>query len=72
MPTELFEDVDFTLEPTVFSGLRPCPFCGGERLRKTDWLLATDEGERDVDVVECLDCDAGAPVEIWNTRASHE
>ncbi len=67
MATELFEDC-FDLEPVMFSGLEPCPFCGSARLRKTDWLLADDDGEREVDVIECLDCDAAAPAEIWNSR----
>ena len=47
---------------------KPCPFCGSSRLREDDVTLCTDDGEVDVTVVECLDCDAQARVEWWNER----
>lgn len=48
----------------------PCPFCGSTNLRLSDWLLANDNGEIEVEIVECLNCDAAAPVEWWNKRAA--
>ena len=52
----------------MMTDLKPCPFCLSENLRTVDMLLATDDGEEEIDVIECLDCDAQARIEFWNKR----
>lgn len=48
--------------------LKPCPFCGSSRIREDVHLFHGDAGEFDVDVIECLNCDAVAPKSAWNSR----
>lgn len=45
-----------------------CPFCGSHNLREDNVMLCTDEGEEDILVIECLDCDAQARADRWNDR----
>ena len=47
---------------------KPCPFCGSADLRKIDVTLSGDDGEIDIWMIECLNCDATARVEYWNER----
>lgn len=49
---------------------KPCPYCGSSTIRKEVHLHTGDTGEYDVDVIECLDCDAVAPERIWNCRVN--
>ena len=44
---------------------KSCPFCGSHDLSEGLWSL--DDGE--VDSIECNQCYAGAPKEVWNARA---
>mgnify|MGYP003626791432 CR=1 FL=1 len=48
--------------------LLPCAFCGSENIRTLDILIASDDGEEEVEAVECLECDAQARLERWNNR----
>lgn len=50
--------------------IKPCPFCGSTNQRKDSWLLCNDRGEHEVDIIECLNCDAAAPCEWWNHRVT--
>lgn len=43
--------------------LKPCRFCGSTDLLMNLW--STEEGE--VDAVECSNCLAGAPLDVWQT-----
>ena len=43
-----------------------CKFCGSANIRETEFTFAGDDGEEDVDMIECLDCDASARKELWN------
>jgi hypothetical protein len=40
----------------------PCPSCGSNRLDSNFWIIDHEE----VDALECADCKAGAPLEVWN------
>jgi len=42
-----------------------CPFCGSRELRITDWF---DEDGK-YDAIECGQCKAAAPANIWPQRA---
>jgi hypothetical protein len=50
----------------VTEQLKPCAFCGSERLRVGD-IFCDDDG--DCPGVECLDCSAVARTEDWQRRA---
>lgn len=43
----------------------PCPFCGSTNLLSGEWSLEHYDGE----AIECADCAAGAPANVWNRRA---
>jgi len=43
---------------------RPCPFCGSQLLRVTEWW--SDDGE--FDAISCSHCEAEAPAKTWNNR----
>lgn len=47
---------------------RPCPFCGSTEITENHWH--TDDGE--IDSVECSQCLAGAPADIWDGHRHHE
>lgn len=51
---------------------RPCPFCQSTRLRSDTVVICHDDGEEDVGVVECLECDAQARAELWNGKRTME
>lgn len=46
----------------------PCPFCGSADLVMASWYVDDDE----VDAIECEQCKAGAPIDIWNSRSKQE
>lgn len=53
--------------------LKPCPFCGGERLNFLPELT-----DPDITHIGCLDCEGMArgdtrdlAISVWNTRPSH-
>ena len=58
-------DLYKTLSGMYQETLLQCPFCGSKQLR-VDTMYFDDSGERDG--VECMTCEAIAPVDIWNQR----
>jgi hypothetical protein len=49
----------------------PCPFCGSVALEVNDLLLLGGISRSvEFQLVRCQDCDAAAPVHVWNTRAT--
>ena len=42
----------------------PCPFCGSTDLTSNTWSM--DEGEKPA--IECNNCYAGAPTDVWDRR----
>ena len=51
---------------TITIDFKPCPFCLGENLKVID---TSGDGFDCVDFIDCPDCHANAPADVWNRAA---